>query len=115
MQYQIYQTFQIIADLRFADRKTKYDKKLFFTQRGQHVVQILLVDETVSVLVDHVERLFKLLDLRLVKHGKHVGGGPLRALLGGLSLGAFARHGGGWIWACAHLKGMIHRLDHIVC
>lgn len=60
-------------------------------------MQILLVDEAVPVLVDHVERLFELLDLRLVEHGKDVGGGPLRALLGGLSLGALAGHGGGWI------------------
>lgn len=74
-------------------------------------MQILLVDETVSVLVDHVERLFELLDLRLVEHGEDVGGGPLRALLGGLSLGALARHGGGWIWACAHSKGTMRGLD----
>lgn len=47
-------------------------------------MQILLVYETVSVLVDHVECLFELLDLRLVKHGEDIGGGPLRALLGGL-------------------------------
>ena len=64
-------------------------------------MQILLVDETVSVLVDHVESLFELLDLRLVKHSKHVGGSPLGALLGGLPLGTFARHGGGRISTCA--------------
>lgn len=74
-------------------------------------MQILLVDETVPVLVDHVERLFELLDLRLVEHGEDVGGGPLGALLGGLSLGTLARHGGGWIWACAHSKVMIHGWD----
>lgn len=77
-------------------------------------MQILLVDETVSVLVDHVERLFELLDLRLVEHCKHVGGGPLGALLGGLSLGTLARHGGGWIWACAQSKGTILGLDQFV-
>lgn len=71
-------------------------------------MQILLVDEAVPVLVDHVERLFEFLDLRLVEHGEHVGRGPLGALLGGLSLGALARHGGGWIWACAHSESMIH-------
>lgn len=64
-------------------------------------MQVLLVDEAVPVLVNHVERLFELLDLRLVEHGKDVGGGPLGALLGGLSLGALAGHGGGWIWTCA--------------
>lgn len=77
---------------------------MVFTQRSQHVVQILLVNETVSVLVDHVESLFELLDLRLVEHGEHVGGGPLGALLGGLSLGTLARHCDGWIWACVHSK-----------
>lgn len=74
-------------------------------------MQILLVNETVSVLVNHVERLFELLDLRLVEHGEDVGGGPLGALLGGLSLGTLARHGGGWIWACAHSEGVIHGLE----
>lgn len=57
-------------------------------------MQILLVDEAVPVLVDHVERLFELLDLRLVEHGEDVGGGPLGALLGGLAFGALAGHGG---------------------
>lgn len=77
-------------------------------------MEILLVNEAVSVLVDHVERLLELLDLGLVEHGEHVGGGPLWALLGGLSLGTLARHGGVWIWACAHSKAMIHRLDQTV-
>ena len=53
-------------------------------------MEVLLVDEAVSVLVDHVERLLELLDLRLVEHGEDIGGGPLGTLLGGLSLGAFA-------------------------
>lgn len=65
-------------------------------------MQILFVDETIPVLVDHVECLFELLNLRLVEHGEDIGGGPLRALLGGLSLGTLARHGGGWMWACAY-------------
>lgn len=63
-------------------------------------MQILLVDETIPVLVDHVERLFELLDLGLVKHGKDIGGGPLWPLLGGLSLCTFARHDGGWMGTC---------------
>ena len=60
-------------------------------ERGQHVVEVLLVDEPVPVLVDHVERLLKLLDLVLVEHGKDVRGRPLGPLLrrastaGGLS------------------------------
>ena len=59
-------------------------------------MQILLVHEAVSVLVDHVEGLLELLDLRLVKHGEDIGGGPLGALLGGLALGSLAGHDGGW-------------------
>lgn len=62
------------------------------THRGQHVVQVLLVDEAVSVLVDHVEGLLKLLDLGLVKHCEHIGRGPLWPLLGGLGLGPFTGH-----------------------
>ena len=77
-------------------------------------MQVLLVDKPVTVLVDHVEGLLELLDLRLVKHGEDIGGGALRALLGGLSLGARARHGGGWIRACAHSRDMIQRLDNTV-
>lgn len=80
----------------------KKKKQQLFTQRGQHVVQVLLVNETISVLVDHVEGLFELLDLGLVKHSKDVGSGPLGALLGGLPLGTFARHGGSWMSTCAH-------------
>ena len=58
-------------------------------------MQVLLVDEAIPVLVDHVEGLFELLDLGLVKHGEHIGCCALRALLGGLGLCPFARHGGG--------------------
>lgn len=53
-------------------------------------MQILLVNKPVAVLVDHVEGLFELLDLRLVKHGEHIAGSALGTLLGGLSLGPFA-------------------------
>lgn len=71
------------------------------THGGQHVVQILLVDEAVPVLVDHVESLLELLDLGLVEHGKDVGCGPLGPLLGGLPLGALARHGAVRMWPCS--------------
>lgn len=37
--------------------------KVSITQRGKHIVQVLLVDEAISILVDHVEGLFELLDL----------------------------------------------------
>lgn len=74
----------------FAHHPLQVVVRRVLTQRGQHVMQILLVNETVSVLVDHVEGLFELLDLRLVEHGEHVRGGPLRALLGGLPLGTLA-------------------------
>ena len=59
-------------------------------------MQILLVDEADAVLVDHVEGLFELLDLRLIEHGEDIGSGPLGPLLGGLSFGAFARHDAVW-------------------
>lgn len=55
-------------------------------------MQILLIYKSIPVLVDHVERLLKLLDLGLVEHGEHIGGGPLWPLLGGLSLGSLAGH-----------------------
>lgn len=55
-------------------------------------MQVLLVNEAVPVLINHVEGLLELLNLRLIKHGEHIGGGTLRALFGGLSLGPFARH-----------------------
>lgn len=77
----------------------------FCTHGGEHVVQILLVDEAVPVLVDHVERLLELLDLGLVEHGEDVGGGPLGPLLGGLPLGTFARHAGVWMWPCGTATG----------
>lgn len=76
-------------------------------------MQILLVDEAIPVLVNHVERLFELLDLRLVEHGKNVGGGPLGALLGGLSLGTLAGHDGSWFWTCMHSQES-HTTVHIL-
>lgn len=39
-----------------------------------------MVDEAVSILVNHVERFFELLNLRLIEHGENIGSGPLRAL-----------------------------------
>lgn len=53
-------------------------------------MQILLIYKPVTVLVDHVERFFEFLNLRLVEHSKDIGGCALRALLGDLSLGTFA-------------------------
>lgn len=55
-------------------------------------MKVLFVHKTVPILVNHVEGFFELLNLGLVKHGKDIGGGALRALLGGLSLCLFARH-----------------------
>ena len=53
-----------------------------------------MVDEAVPVLVDHVEGLLELLDLVLVEHGEHVGGGALGALLRAAhaACGLAARH-----------------------
>ena len=45
-------------------------------------MQVFLVNEPIPVLVDHVEGLLELLNLGLVKHGEHVGGRTLGALLG---------------------------------
>ena len=60
-------------------------------------MQILLIDEAVSVLVDHIKGLFKLLDLRLVEHGEDIGRGSLWTLLRRLSFGAFGcRHSDRW-------------------
>lgn len=53
-------------------------------------MKVLFVNEAIPVLVDHVESLFELLYLRLIEHGKHVGGGTLRTLFGVLPLGSFA-------------------------
>lgn len=55
-------------------------------------MQILLVNEAIPVLVDHVEGLLKLLDLGLIKHRENIGRGPLWPLLGGLGLGPLAGH-----------------------
>merc|ERR1719384_1047192 len=61
-------------------------------QRGQHVMEVLVVNEPVPVVVDHVEGLLELLDLVLVEHGKHIAGGSLGPLLGGAPpSGCFAR------------------------
>lgn len=59
-------------------------------------MKVFFVNKTIPVLVNHVKGLLELLNLRLVKHSKHIGGGTLRPLLGVLSLGPFARHVGGW-------------------
>ena len=55
-------------------------------------MQVLLVNEAISVLVNHVEGLLKLLDLGLVKHHEDIGSGPLWPLLGGFGLGLLTGH-----------------------
>jgi len=63
------------------------------SKRGQHVPEVIVIDEAVPVLVDHVESLLELLDLILIEHGKDVGGGALGALLGAGPAGRLpARH-----------------------
>lgn len=77
---------------------SKYVKqKRDITEGGKHVVQVLLVNEAIPVLINHVEGLLEFLDLGLIKHGKYIGRGALRALLGGLRLCPFARHVGCWL------------------
>lgn len=53
-------------------------------------MEILLVHKPISVLVNHVEGFFELLDLGLIKHSKDIGSCALRALLRGLCLCPFA-------------------------
>ena len=40
---------------------------IHLAKRGKHVVKIFLVDEPVSVVIDHVEGLFELLKLKLMQ------------------------------------------------
>lgn len=64
------------------------------SQGGQHVLEVFVVNESVPVLVDHIEGLFELLNLVLVEHGEHVRGRPLGPLLRPGPTGRFAtRHG----------------------
>uniref|UniRef100_A0A224YJ57 Uncharacterized protein n=1 Tax=Rhipicephalus zambeziensis TaxID=60191 RepID=A0A224YJ57_9ACAR len=63
-------------------------------ERGQHIVQVLLVDETIPVLVNHVKRFLELLYLRLVEHSEHIRCGSLGPFLRGApAFGLPTRHG----------------------
>lgn len=57
-------------------------------------MQILLIDESIMILVDHIESFFELSDLRLVEHRENVRCRALCAFLrGGTATGSFAgRH-----------------------
>ena len=46
-----------------------------FAHGGEHTGQIVLGDESVTILVDHVEGFLELLDLRLTEQREDVGGG----------------------------------------
>ena len=65
---------------------------LISPQRRVHILQVRLAYEAVPVLIDHVERLFELLDLRLVEHREDVRRGSLRAFLRCLFSFSFGRH-----------------------
>lgn len=54
-------------------RPTEATCTLAPTQGGVCVLQVLLVDEPISVLVHQCEGLLELLDLRLLEVGKDVG------------------------------------------
>merc|ERR1712062_139870 len=54
-----------------------------FSHGGEHTGQIVLGDETVTVLVDHVEGFLEFLDLRLREQSEDIGGGLLGLLLSG--------------------------------
>ena len=72
------------------------NKKSHLSQGSQHILEIIVIDEPVPVLVNHVEGLLELLDLVLVEHGEDVGGGALGTLLRARTSGRFAaRHLGG--------------------
>ena len=51
------------------------------TKRGEHVVKILFINETITILVDHVECLLEFLNLGLVEHSEDIRSGALRAFL----------------------------------
>ena len=52
------------------------------TEGGEHVLEILRVDEAVVVVVNHGEGLLELSNLLLVEHGEDIGGLANGALLG---------------------------------
>jgi len=54
-----------------------------FAHGREHAGEILLGDEAVTILVDHVEGFLELLDLRLREQREHVGGGLLGLLFSG--------------------------------
>lgn len=56
-------------------------------QRGQHVVKVLLLNEAIAILIDHVEGLLEFGDLSLVEHGEHIGRRSLGTFLGGGATG----------------------------
>ena len=43
-------------------------------------MQVLVVDEAVAVMVDHVKGFLELLDLVLVEHGEHIARGSLKQI-----------------------------------
>ena len=65
----------------------------YLAKRCQHVFQVVMVNETIAILIDHVERLLELLDLILIEHSKDVRSGPLGTLLRPSPSGRFStRH-----------------------
>lgn len=50
-------------------------------QRVEHLRQVFSADDSISVLIDHIECFFKLMNLRLIKHCEHVGSCTLNLLL----------------------------------
>ena len=53
----------------------------YLAERGEHVPEVVVFDEPIPVLVDHVESLLELLDLVLVEHGEDIGSSALSPLL----------------------------------
>merc|ERR1719308_481693 len=70
-----------------------------FTKRGQHVMKIFIVNEPISVSINHIEGFFKLLYLFLVEHGEHITGCSLSSFLF-LPSSLARRHGGVLVISC---------------
>ena len=65
----------------------------YLSKRCQHVFQVVMVNETIAILINHIEGLLELLDLILIEHSKDVRSGPLGTLLRPSPSGRFStRH-----------------------
>jgi len=68
---------------RFLDHVVEVLTWWVFAHGREHAGEIFLRDESVTILIDHVERLLELLNLRLTEQRKDIGGGFLGLFLSG--------------------------------